>query len=163
MRVAELQNFLQALIPPLHASGAKKEIVEDLDRACDGLKPFSDRSVRDFAAFLAKAEEYARTGVVPVQSKSPKTPRVTKPKVAALTLEQAKSLVESLYDQAIVETMTYDLIAAEVKKLEKLTAKDLGEVARHFELTPGKVKKASLNAIQEKISRRKATHARNQF
>ncbi len=163
MRVADLQNFLRALIPPLDASGAKKEIVEDLAHACDGLKPFGEHSIRDFAGFLAQAEEYARTGVIPVQGKPPKARRAATPKVPALTLVDAKVLVTSLYDRAIDDAITYEHISAEIKKLDKLTAKDLSEVAKHFGLVPGKAKKGSLDAIREKIERRKTTHARTQF
>jgi hypothetical protein len=147
----------------LEASGAKKEIVEDLARACDGLKPFVAHTVKDFAAFLVRAEEFARTGVIAVEAKPAKAPRVPKPKVAALSLEDAKALVTSLYDRALADDVTHEFIAAEVQKLDKLAAKDLGEVARHFELVPGKTKKASLEAILEKIARRKTTHARTLF
>jgi hypothetical protein len=163
MHVADLENFLRSLIRPLEASGARKEIVEDLHRACDGLKPFAQHTVKDFAGFLVQAEEYARTGAIPVQAKPARAPRATKPKVAALTLEDGKALVASLYDRALADDVTHELIAAEVQKLDKLTAKDLVEVAKHFELVPGKTKKASLDAILEKISRRKTTQARTLF
>ena len=151
MRVADLENFLRALIPPLEASGAKKEIVEDLHRGCDGLKPFAEHTVKDFAGFLIRAEEYARTGVLVVQAKAARAPRATKPKLPTLTLEDAKTFVTSLYDRALADDVTHEFIASEVQKLDKLAAKDLGEVAKHLELIPGKTKKASLEAILEKI------------
>ena len=147
----------------MEASGAKRDIVDELRRACDGFAPFAEYAVKDFARFLVRAEEYSRTGIIPVQGKAPSKPRATKPKVPALTLEDAKALVTSLYDRAISEDVSYDHIGAEVQKLDKLTASDLKEIAKHFGVVPGKTKKASLDAILEKISRRKATHARTQF
>ncbi len=59
--------------------------------------------------------------------------------------------------------MTYALITSEVQKLDKLTAKELTEVAKQFGVVPGKTKKASLEAILDKITRRKTTHERNLF
>ena len=163
MRVAELRSYLQALIPPLEASGARREIVDDLHRASDGLKPFAEHTIKDFAAFLARAEEYARTGVLPVQARPAPKPRAASRKAPALTLDDASALVDSLYNRATSDELTHELIAAEVKRLDKLTAKDLSEVARRFELVPGRTKKATLDAILEKISRRKTTHARTLF
>jgi predicted site-specific integrase-resolvase len=147
----------------LAASGAKKEILDDLERACDGLKPFAEHQIKDFAGFLVRAEEYSRTGVLPVQAKPVRAPRTPKEKVPALTLADAQALVTSLYDRSTSDEVTYDLISAEVKKLDKLTAKDLSEVAKHFGVVPGKTKKASLDSILEKITRRKTTHVRNLF
>ncbi len=163
MRVADLQLFLRALIPPLEAAGAKREIVDELRRACDGLVPFSEHTIKDFAGFLVRAEEFARTGIIPVQAKPVSAARETKPKVPALTLEDAKVLVTSLYDRAISDDVSHEFIGAEVQRLDKLTANDLKEVAKHFGVVPGKNKKASLDAILAKISGRKATHNRTQF
>jgi hypothetical protein len=163
MRVADLQSFLRALSTPLAASGAKKEILDDLERACDGFKPFAEHQIKDFAGFLVRAEEYARTGIVPVQAKPARAPRAPKAKVPALTLADAHALVTSLYDRSTSDDVTYDSITAEAQKIEKLTAKDLSEVARSFGVVPGKTKKASLDAILDKIKRRKTTHIRNLF
>jgi hypothetical protein len=163
MRVADLQKFLRALIPPLEASGAKRDIIDDLTRATDALQPFAEHAIKDFAVFLPRAEEYARTGMLPVSAKPPARARAATPKAPALTLDDGKNLVTSLYDRSIADDVSHDFIAAEVKKLDKLTAKDLSEVAKHFSLVPGKTKKATLDAILEKISRRKTTHVRTMF
>jgi hypothetical protein len=44
-----------------------------------------------------------------------------------------------------------------------MTANELKEVAKQFRVAAGKAKKGSLDAILDKITRRKATHARTQF
>jgi hypothetical protein len=163
MRVADLQSFLRALATPLAASGAKKEILDDLERACDGLNPFADHPIKDFAGFLVRADEYARTGGLPVQAKPARAPRPAKPKAAAITIDDANALLASLYERCTSDDVTYEFITAEVQKLDKLSATDLKEVDKHFGVVPGKTKKASLDAIREKITRRKTTHVRNLF
>ncbi len=81
----------------------------------------------------------------------------------AITLADAQTLVTSLYDRSTSDELTYEVITAEVQKLDKLTAKDLSAVAKDFGVVPGKTKKASLDAILDKITRRKTTHVRNLF
>ena len=163
MRVADLQGYLRALKTPMEASGARKDIVDELERVCDGLAPFAEHQIKDFAGFLVRAEEYARTGILPVQAKPARAPRTPKAKVPAITLADAQALVDSLYETSTSDQVTYEFITAEVQKLDKLTAKDLIAVAKHFGVVPGKTKKASLEAILDKITRRKTTHVRNLF
>ena len=62
MRVADLQAFLQALVPPLVACAAKPANVEDLRRAILVLDTYADRTIAEFADFLTRCEEFARTG-----------------------------------------------------------------------------------------------------
>jgi hypothetical protein len=163
MRVADLQSFLQSLLIPLEAAGAKKDILDDLNRTCEAFQPFAETSIKDFGGFLVRAEEYARTGIVPVQAKPARAPRVAKPKTPALSLDDAHQLVASLYERCMDDGVSYDHIAVEIKKLEKLTANELKEVAKQFGVAAGKAKKGSLDAILDKITRRKTTHARTQF
>ena len=148
---------------PLEASGARKDILEDLKRTCEAFQPFADSPIKDFAGFLGRAEEYARTGIVPVQAKPARAPRAAKPKVPALALDDAHQLVASLYERCMDDGVSHEDIAAEIQKLEKLTANELKDVARQFGVAPGKTKKGSLDAVREKITRRKTTHVRTQF
>ena len=163
MRVAELQGFLQSLMTPLEAAGAKKDILDDLKRACEAFQPFKELQIKEFAGFLGRAEEYSRTGIVPVQAKPARAPRVAKPKVPVLALDDAHQLVASLYERCMDNDVTYEHISAEVQKLDKMTANALKEIAKQFGVVPGKTKKASLDAILDKITRRKTTHVRTQF
>jgi hypothetical protein len=163
MRVADLQSFLRALITPLQASKARSDILEDMERACEALQPFHELPIKDFGAFLVRAEEYARTGIVPVQAKPARAPRVVKPKVPAIALDDAHQLVASLYERCMDDGVSYEHISAEIKKLEKMTANELKEIAKQFGVGAGKTKKASLDGILDKITRRKTTHVRTQF
>src|SRR5205823_14814744 len=73
--VAELRQFLVSLAAPLDAAGGK-QAAGDLRRAADGLAPFAGLTVTAFADFLARAKDYAETGVVP--TKGGRAPRAAK-------------------------------------------------------------------------------------
>jgi hypothetical protein len=66
MQVAALQQFLRSLVPALEAAGDGKAAARWLDEAARGLDPFRALGVAEFAAFLARADEYQRTGSVRV-------------------------------------------------------------------------------------------------
>jgi hypothetical protein len=66
MQVAALQQFLRSLVPALEAAGDGKAAARWLDEAARGLDPFRSLGVAEFAAFLARADEYQRTGSVRV-------------------------------------------------------------------------------------------------
>ena len=105
-------------------------------------------------------EDGCRLGSGQAVSSSPSTEGES---AGGITLEDANGLVASLYDRCTSDDLTYEFITAEVQKLDKLTAKDLTAVAKNFGVVPGKTKKASLDAVLDKITRRKTTHVRNQF
>jgi hypothetical protein len=163
MRVAELQGFIRTLVGPLEASGARKDLLEDLNRSIDALQPFAELPIKDFGSFLIRAEEYARTGIVPVQAKPARAPRAAKPKVAAISLDEAHQMVASLYERCMDNDVSYDQINSEIQRLDKMSAGELKEVARQFGVAAGKSKKNALDAILDKITRRKTTHVRTQF
>jgi hypothetical protein len=65
MKVSVLQQFLRNLIAPLEASAAPAATLSVLERACQGLDPFQDKDVADFAEFLTRAAAYEREGKWP--------------------------------------------------------------------------------------------------
>lgn len=65
MKVSVLQQFLRSLVPPLESSAAAAATVAALQRACQGLDPFQDKDVADFAEFLTRAAAYERDGKWP--------------------------------------------------------------------------------------------------
>lgn len=65
MKVSVLQQYLSNLIAPLQASAAPAQSVTGLQRACQGLDPFQDKDVADFAEFLTRAAAYERDGQWP--------------------------------------------------------------------------------------------------
>ena len=65
MRVAALQQFLRSLVPALEA-GEARAAARWVDEAAGALAPFGPLGLAEFAAFLARADEYQRTGAVRV-------------------------------------------------------------------------------------------------
>jgi hypothetical protein len=65
MQVVALQQFLRSLVPPLEA-GEARSAARWVDEAAAALAPFGSLGLAEFAAFLARADEYRRTGVVRV-------------------------------------------------------------------------------------------------
>jgi hypothetical protein len=64
MQVAALQQFLRSLVPALEAAGDGRVAARSLDEAVRALDPFRALALPEFAAFLARAEEYRRAGAV---------------------------------------------------------------------------------------------------
>lgn len=65
MQVVALQQFLRSLVPPLEAGDARSA-ARWVDEAASALAPFGSLGLAEFTAFLARADEYRRTGVVRV-------------------------------------------------------------------------------------------------
>lgn len=65
MQVAALQQFLRSLVPALEAGDARSA-ARWVDEAASALAPFGPLGLAEFAAFLARADEYQRTGAVRV-------------------------------------------------------------------------------------------------
>src|SRR5579883_1558903 len=62
MKVSVLQQFLRSLLAPMESSEASAPTLAALQRACQGLEPFQDKDVADFAEFLTRAAAYEREG-----------------------------------------------------------------------------------------------------
>jgi hypothetical protein len=164
MRIADLQQFIRALIPPLQASGAGQKVIGELEGASHHLEPFSGLTIEAFTAFLGRAEQYEKTGIIPVVAKAPPKSGVKKASKPTLSVEDALSQILSLYERSLGDDVTFPMIEAEVKQLNDLSKGDLDLVAAQFGL--GKVKRTkpvALEAIREKIANYKKSHQRTQF
>ncbi len=165
MNVSDLQQFLRSLSRPLSDSGAKKA-ADDLERACAGLEPFRDLNLAQFADFLANAEAYARTGVVPTTKPARSSAgragtKAADPQAVTAAVEQ----VRSLYDRVTSPEVTYATIDAELKRLDKQFKKDeIVRIARAFGVsgTP-KSKAAALEEMRRRMSERKESFERTRF
>ncbi len=165
MNVKDLQQFLRSLQQPLSTSGAKS-VANDLDRMCGGLEPFQSLSIAQFTEFLAKADSYARTGIVPTtgRAKASGTRRAAKT-VDPEAIRAATERMCSLYERVTSPEVDYGTIDAEIKKLDKQFAKAaVLEIARGFGITGSlKTKKAALEEISRRMTERKESHERTQF
>lgn len=65
MQVAALQLYLRSLVPALEAGDARPA-ARWVDEAASALAPFGPLGLAEFAAFLARADEYRRSGTVRV-------------------------------------------------------------------------------------------------
>ncbi len=163
-----MQHFLRSLIPPLQACGASQKVVAEIETASGNLEPFSALTMEAFAAFLGRAEEYDRTGIVPVVAKAaPKkstSPRGKKADGPPYTAEDALRDVRDLYERSLGEDVSYAMIDAEIKKLDKATSKAaIDAVTSQFGLGKAKSKKAAIEEIRQKIVEYKKSHQRTQF
>lgn len=162
MKVAELQSFLRSLTGPLASSGGKK-VADDLDRAAGGLQPFAEMNVPQFADFLQQAEEYHRTGILPVKStgRAKKAAAPPDPQKIGKAVEQLRDL----YERAGSDSVDYSTIETEVARINKGLKKDeLIEAAREFGIASSmKTKKAATEAIGRRITERKESVQRTRF
>lgn len=160
MKVADLQSFLRSLAQPLEASGGKKAAA-DLERAGEGLERFKDWSVPEFADFLARAEEYARTGIVPKKGTSATRKKTADPEKVRAVAQRLRDL----YERATDDALSYTEIESEVQKAGKQLLKDdTLQVAKELGISGSlKTKKDALAAIERKIAERKESYQRTRF
>ena len=65
MQVRSLQGYLRSLKEPLTASNCSPAVVNDLERACVALNPFSGLDLGQLVELLTVADEYRKTGILP--------------------------------------------------------------------------------------------------
>lgn len=163
MKVAVLCQSLEGLCQFLENSGAK-QTANEWRRLKDALSAFAEPSVTDFCDFLLLAQEYCRTGKVPLG----KTGAVRKPKAqprSPESLAEAIQKVKDFYESVIRPEVTYEMITAEIERIEKdFRADELKELARQLGISrPPKTKKATLEEIQRRMIQRKETIERTNF
>jgi hypothetical protein len=142
------------------------------------LEPFKALSLGAFAHFLRDADEYKRTGVVPVPAgkksraakapKAPEPPKTPKPKPKtkddAEAIRSAVGRLQGLYDRFADKTLTQAIIEAAVEEINKeFDADGLKAVARQFGISSGLTsKKAAKSKIVNRIVERKDRHERSE-
>lgn len=164
MKVADLQQHLADLARWLGAAGAGK-VGKDLEAIREGLAPFREQSLTDFAAFLSRAETYARTGEVPLKGRAAATtnkPRATRPKPPATDTEPLAREVQHLYDRAADPTVTREMIETTVARLKPLKKPELVTIADRIGLLgqSRKTLEQIRQGIQDRILARKGATQR---
>ncbi len=176
MNVGELQSFLRHLGTLLEANKGAK-LGADFQALCEGLEPFKDRPVADFAHFLRVAEELHRTGKLPEsavkkpaarKSAPPKPPKPPKPvlkkKGDTEAVETAAAVLQRLYDRATDPALTHEEIERELDRIEaEFDPNGLKEVAKKFGIKSGMRGKADAKKqIHDRIASRKGQAERGQ-
>lgn len=163
MKVADLQQHLMHVRQLLEAAGAGSKITSDIISIGQGLQPFREFGLKEFADFLIRAEAYSR-GEVPIapSKKGKGTPKTTtqaatKPDVAALAAE-----AKQLYEQASASSTTLEMIEHLASRISGLDKKGLTEVAMAIDLkiASSTTKPAILQAIRNRIIDRKGSFQR---
>lgn len=151
MQVSDLQLYLSNLATALKV-GKATSVHNDLVRVAEGLNPFSELSVAQFADFLRKAEEFDRTGMVSAKAKGASSRAAVDVEAVNKFAQETLSLLERVIDASV----TYKDISAHVKKIGRLKAGEIKQVAREIGI-PGspRTKDAALNAIEELLSSKK--------
>jgi hypothetical protein len=138
MKVSDLQQYFTDLAKLLNATDCKKSTAE-ITKIAEGLRPFQAFELGDFASFLIRAEEYSRTGLMPVaaskRASRSRAPAKPNPELAAL-----RSEVLHLYGSASSPGVDMQLIEALEPKLGALSKDDLLAVAEAIDLVGMKSK-----------------------
>ena len=160
MKVSDLRLFLASLCEPVRSSGGAK-VAANLENVLDGLSRFDNYSWSEFAEFLARAESYDKTGIIPVASTKSRKPKQADD---GLVRRVAGELVE-LYERAIGEATDYSHIRSRVAEIGKrLSAAEAKQVAKEFGIEGSiRTKKAAIQEIERKITERKESYQRVQF
>src|SRR5579862_8863191 len=159
MNVADLRQHLADLGKVLESAGAKK-VADDLGAVSAGLAPFHNLTLKEFAAFLAKAEAFSRGEPAPKPAKRPasrgKTGDVS-PDIDVLCRD-----FRSLYDRAADPSVTEEVIVATMGRLDGLSKSSLFAVALALELNLPKSKSIPqiVAAIHQRIVARKGSKQR---
>jgi hypothetical protein len=164
MKVADLQQILVDLAPLLGTCGVKPAALADLKKVREGLQPFSQLSVADFASFLDRAETYRRNGEVPTKALKGGTGR-TGARTAGRATVDANAVaqqVRALYDRAADPSTTDEHIDQQTAQLGQLSKDGLVTVAEAIELLGMKAKKKDdiVTAIRLRIKARRGATQR---
>ena len=134
MKVSVLQQFLRNLITPLEGSAAPASTVAALQRVCQGLDPFQDKDVADFAEFLTRAAAYEREGQWPSVHPSINGRIVDEPNAP----EYARRLRTFLEREASSGNPIPDEVRTELHRLAKrLKPAQIKEMARELQVEDG--------------------------
>jgi len=157
MKIAHVQDLLMNF-SKWHETAGGKQIASELERFSRGLDAHRDLSISEFCEILQRssAECNGNNGA----SKSTKA----KPKPDQEKIQIAVHDLQILLDRSTHPDLTYEVIDAEIDRLDGLLSKDEGmEVAKELGIsTSGKSKIAVLQEVGRRASARKSLHERGQ-
>ena len=165
MKVAELQLFLNQIVPFVKAAKASEAVASELARTALCLEPFKDKTLGEFNDFLCMADDYVRTGTLPASAKKPSRPKTPKePKAPKPTVAEAAQIFLGLCERAADPTLDYAFIDAEISKFNDLSVAELKSLAKEVNKTFAKSKMTRpemVGALKRMIKDQKETYERN--
>ncbi len=165
MIVADMQNLLRAAKQFAEAAEISATARNKLDSVCEALEPFRSMEISAFALLVGQAEEYRRTGVLPVSAKSSKTSAKKAKPTAEESAQQIEQLVKQLHDlYAIVheETVGFGAIDEICEVVGKRSATEVKQVAGKFgiKVSSRTTKPQALEEIKRKLTEQKGSAQR---
>jgi hypothetical protein len=178
MNVSDLQSLVTAAARFAGAAGANTTVQGKLEGVTTALAPFAGMDLASFAELLRQAEEYHRTGVLPVaatkgratkpkEPKPPKEPKAPKPPkpTAAEKAQEVERLIRELHALYLVvheETVSYGAIDEIIESVGRLAKAEVIHVAKGFglKLATKAGKEGALAEIKRKLIEQKASAER---
>jgi hypothetical protein len=133
MKVVALQQFVRSLSTPLGALGAAQKILTDIDKIAQALEPFKDFDFEQFVTLLVQAEEYSRTGQLPVPTGKTRATREPKAKKAPPpSVQELAQQMKQMEEKAVSADVSRESLEEELSRLglDKLTISSLRELAQ---------------------------------
>jgi hypothetical protein len=159
MKVVALQQFVRSLSAPVGALGAAQKILTDLEKIGQALEPFKEFDFERFTTLLVQAEEYSRTGVLPVATGKTRAPREPKAKkTPPPSVQELAQQIKQLEEKAVSVDVTRESLEEDLSKLglEKLTIPSLRELAKEVGAEANAKKKDDLiRALRRVVLERK--------
>jgi hypothetical protein len=148
VNVAAVEEHFRNLAKFIGDAGGSQKVCNELTSIATGLSRFCDYDWGKFSEFLARAEEYHRTGVLPVVAPTTRVKAAPKPPKPAAAEVIRK--ITSLYQNILNPSLTTESIDADLALLKGLKGAELLEVAQVVGVGE-KVKKLKVGDMAEAI------------
>ncbi|MGL4463651.1 MAG: hypothetical protein ACRDD1_09775 [Planctomycetia bacterium] len=171
MIVADLLALMTAAKQFAEAADAGATVKNKLAAACAALEPFHAMDVAAFGELVKQAEEYKRTGLLPVSTKPVKAPKAAKAAAVKPTAEEKARQIDELVQQlnalmAVVheDSVGYGAIDQICDAVGKLDVSNVRDVVKGFgiKVAASATKKKCLDEIKRKLTEQKGSAQRIQ-
>lgn len=154
MNVAALQSFLKNTATILEQAEGRT-IAKELEQVCQGLEPFKELRVKEFAEFLVRAEQYTRDPNLLLLGRG-RSRRAVQP-INAEKVRTAALAIRALEDRATDDSVSLADIKAQLIQVgQPLTKEEAVEVAKEVGVTPSRMTRAAaLREIRHRLEDRK--------
>lgn len=149
MKVHDIQQYFSDLARLMQSTDARKTAA-GLEQIARGLEPFRGHDLEAFAGFLKRAEEYDRTGKLPVVIKATAGTRTGSPPRQISDISAIREEVKLLYSRA--GSAGAEEIEAISKTLQPLKKDELVAIAQAIELV-GVERKTKADILNQVVSR----------